>query len=123
MQTTPHLPRGALTTLALASALALTACDYLGVESTTQINDKKMAEGKAIGGACRYSSRALEDCYKLNPRAMKAAVFDGWKDMDAYMRENNIAPVAPTPEPPKADPNKADGDGESAAKEKAADKH
>jgi hypothetical protein len=123
MLTTPHLTRGALTTLALASTLALTACDYLGVESATQMNEKKSAEGKAIGGACRYSSRALEDCYKLNPKAMKAAVFDGWKDMDAYMRENNIAPVKPAPEPPKPDPNKADEDGEAAAKDKAADKH
>ena len=74
-------------------------------------------------GPAATPAPALEDCYKLNPKAMKAAVFDGWKDMDAYMRENNIAPVAPTPEPPKPDPNKVNEDGEAAAKDKAADKH
>ena len=26
----------------------------------------------------------------VNPKAPKALVFAGWKDMDAYMRENNI---------------------------------
>ncbi len=114
MTATARLPRSPLIALALASTLGLSACDYLGLESATQINDKKSAEGKAVGGACRYSARALEDCYKLNPKAMKAAVFEGWKDMDAYMRENNIAPVAPTPEPPKPDPDKADAETDAA---------
>ena len=47
-------------------------------------------EAKAIGGACRHALRGLEDCYMLNPKAAKASVFAGWKDMDAYMRENKI---------------------------------
>ena len=47
----------------------------------------------AIGGACRHSGRALEDCYKLNSKASKSAIYAGWRDMDAYMRENNIAIV------------------------------
>jgi hypothetical protein len=48
------------------------------------------AEAKAIGGACRHALRGLEDCYTLNPKAAKASVFAGWKDMDGYMRENKI---------------------------------
>ncbi len=82
----------------------LSGCDYLGVESASQMAEQKAAEGKAIGGACRHANRALEDCYTLNPRANKAAVFDGWREMDTYMRENNlpvIAPVMPSPNAPK----------------------
>ena len=32
----------------------------------------------------------------MNRRASKAAVYAGWRDMDAYMRENNIAVVKPS---------------------------
>jgi len=48
------------------------------------------AEAKAIGGACRYAQRGLEDCYTLNPKSAKAQVFAGWKEMDQYMRENKL---------------------------------
>ena len=37
--------------------------------------------------------RGLEDCYTLNPKASKALVFAGWKDMDEYMRSNKIEGV------------------------------
>ena len=47
------------------------------------------------GGACRHAGRAIEDCYALNKKADKAAVFAGWRDMNDYMRENKIEPVAP----------------------------
>lgn len=72
-------------------------------ESAGQVAEQKAAEGKAIGGACRHANRALEDCYRYNPKANKAAVFDGWKDMDVYMRENKLETIAPVtpPEPPK----------------------
>jgi predicted flap endonuclease-1-like 5' DNA nuclease len=73
--------------------LALAGCDQLGIENPAQIAAAKEAEGRAVGGACRHSGRALEDCYKLNPKAIKSAVFGGWRDMDAYMRENNIEVV------------------------------
>ena len=52
-------------------------------------------EGKAIGGACRQSGRALEDCFTLNPNAIKASVFNGWKDMNDYMTQNKIETVKP----------------------------
>jgi hypothetical protein len=70
--------------------LALAGCDQLGMENPAQLAAAKEAEGRAVGGACRHSGRALEDCYKLNPKALKSAVFGGWRDMDAYMRENSI---------------------------------
>ena len=51
------------------------------------------AEGRAIGSACRYSGRSLEDCYLLNPNASKAAVFAGWRDMNDYMMEHKMEVV------------------------------
>ncbi len=50
----------------------------------------KESEAKAVGGACRHAMRGLEDCFTLNPKATKAQVFAGWKEMDGYMRENKI---------------------------------
>ncbi len=80
---------------ALACGLLLSGCELLGIEDPARIEAAREAEGRAIGGGCRHSGRALEDCYKLNPRASKAAIFAGWRDMDAYMRENDIAVVPP----------------------------
>ena len=80
-------------------ALLLTACEQLGIEDPAKAAAAaaaaKEAEGKAIGGACRQTGRALEDCYALYPKAQKAAVFAGWRDMDGYMRENNIQTLLP----------------------------
>jgi len=80
--------------LALPLAFSLTACDQiqrqvLGEDPAAKAA-KQEAEGKAVGGACRHALRGLEDCYTLNPKASKAAVFAGWKEMDAYMRENKL---------------------------------
>jgi hypothetical protein len=74
----------------------LSACDQLGIETPDKINQRQEAEGKAIGAACRHAGRAIEDCYTLNPNANKAAAFEGWKEMNDYMRENKIDSVAPT---------------------------
>lgn len=73
----------------------LAGCEQLGIETPAQVAAARDAEGRAIGGACRHSGRALEDCYNLNKRASKAAIFSGWRDMDAYMRENAIEIVLP----------------------------
>ncbi|WP_230976192.1 hypothetical protein [Pseudothauera nasutitermitis] len=51
------------------------------------------SEGRAIGGACRHAGRSLEDCYALNPDAVKAAVFAGWRDMNDYMMEHKLQDV------------------------------
>lgn len=94
-------------TLTLASLLLLAplgGCDLLGIETATVVAAKREAEGKAIGGACRHAGRAIEDCYALNRKADKGAVFAGWREMNDYMRENQIAEVAPTLPPPGAAP-------------------
>lgn len=87
-------PALALPLLALAAGL-LAGCDMLGIESPAVQAARKEAEGKAIGSACRHAGRAIEDCYLLNKKAEKAAVFAGWKEMNDYMRENKIEEVAP----------------------------
>lgn len=69
---------------------------------------RRQAEGMAVGSGCRYSARPLEECYGMNPKMSKAAIFAGWRDMDAYMRENNIQAVAPESEVPEAKPKAAE---------------
>jgi len=87
-----------LTAIVLATTL-LAGCDMiagqLGIESPEKIAAAREADGKAIGGACRHAGRAIEDCYMMNKKADKASVFAGWRDMNDYMRENKIDPVAP----------------------------
>lgn len=83
----------------------LAGCDQLGIETPQKAIERQLAEAKAIGGACRHAMRAIEDCYTLNPKADKSAVFAGWREMDEYMRENKlegIAPVVPRPAPQAA---------------------
>jgi hypothetical protein len=82
-----------------AVALGLAGCDLLGIETASQVAARREAEGKAIGGACRHAARSIEACYEQNRRADKAAVFAGWREMNDYMRENQIEampPPAPT---------------------------
>ncbi len=101
----------------LLSTLCLLAsgCDQLGIESAATVLAKKEADGKATGGACRHAGRAIEDCYTLNKKTDKAAMYAGWREMSEYMRENKLEPVLPVilPEPPKPVPKPvpADGDG------------
>lgn len=76
-------------------ASVLPGCDQLGIDTPAAEAAREEAEGKAIGSACRQSGRALEDCYQINRRAPKAAIFSGWRDMDAYMRENKIEEIKP----------------------------
>jgi hypothetical protein len=82
-------------TLLLAAALLLSGCDLLGIESAQAVAERREADGKAVGGACRHAGRALEDCYALNRKADRAAVFAGWREMNDYMRENKIESVVP----------------------------
>jgi hypothetical protein len=80
---------------ALLLVTLLAGCEMLGIESTEKIAALKEGEGKAVGSACRQANRAIEDCFALNPRMQKAAVFGGWREMDEYMRENKLEAVAP----------------------------
>jgi hypothetical protein len=120
--------RPAVHAVLLAAAL-LAGCDMLGIESPEKVAAAREAEGKAVGSACRHAGRAIEDCYTLNRRIDKAAIFAGWRDMNDYMRENKIDTVppvllaqAPRPAPePKPEP-KADAKIDAkAADAKAAD--
>ena len=109
--------RPVLSALIVLVASTLAGCDQLGIESPEKIAAARTAEGAAIGGACRHAGRAIEDCYTLNKKADKAAIFAGWRDMNDYMRENKIEPVSPqldnpvttaSSKPPEADVPEAD---------------
>ncbi|GAA6143589.1 hypothetical protein [Hydrogenophaga sp. 5NK40-0174] len=91
-------------TICLISVTALLGgCDAVGIETVPQYNARKEAEGKAIGSACRHAVRSIESCFRSNPKAPKAAVFAGWKEMDSYMRENEVVGM-PTPPGEEASP-------------------
>lgn len=115
--------------LPVVTALLLAGCDQLGISTPAATAAKRDADAKAIGGACRHAGRAIEDCYRLNSKAEKAAVFAGWREMEEYMRENKLEAVVPVikPEPP-APPasaahakNKAKTSAEDADEEESAD--
>ncbi|WP_434064080.1 hypothetical protein [Roseateles aquae] len=117
-----HLLRLSLLVCPLA---LLSGCEQLGIDDPAKIAAAKEAEGKAVGSACRHASRAIEDCYTLNPKAQKAAVFTGWKEMDEYMRENKLEGITPVvPRPGAAKPEEPAEDKHSDAKpaEKTAEK-
>ncbi|WP_439518602.1 hypothetical protein [Hydrogenophaga sp.] len=98
METThPAMRHTVFTVCILSAAALLSGCEALGIESATLVNAKKEAEGKAIGSACRHAVRSIEDCFGSYPRAGKAAVFAGWKEMDEYMRENAIVGMPAEP--------------------------
>lgn len=130
----PDRPRSQVCTLFLAAALllGLPGCDViqqkLGIEAPAARAARLEAEGKAVGGACRQSGRAIEDCYSIYSWLPKAAIYDGWRDMDAYMRENRLAtvePQLPPPQPPgtkkKAPPPAEDAIAEPKAEVKNAE--
>jgi len=89
----------------LAAALLLAGCDQMKERAGFPDPARMEAEGKAIGGACRHAGRGLEDCYRLNPEASKAAIYAGWKEMNEYMAKNNLVVVEPST-PPEAAPDK-----------------
>jgi hypothetical protein len=97
--------RSTIFSLLFPAILVLTGCDQvnqqLGLEDPAKKEARQEAEGKAIGSACRHSGRAIEDCYAIYTWVPKAAVFAGWQEMDAYMRDNNIETVAPQLPPPE----------------------
>jgi len=105
--------------------LALGACEQLGLEDPAKIAANREAEGKAVGSACRQTARPLEECYALSPKAQKAAIFAGWREMDAYMRENKIEDTTvpkPGDKADQANPAESKASSEKAASGKAAAK-
>jgi hypothetical protein len=94
--------------LILFVALLLSACDQLGLGPDPRIAQKE-ADAKAVGAACRNGLRGIEDCYALNKGVNKAAIYAGWLEMDAYMRENKLEGqraevVVPAAAPPASAP-------------------
>ena len=73
----------------LLLAGALSGCDIPGL-GADPAELKLAADSKATGAACRHALRGIEDCYLLNPKGSKTAIYDGWKEMDVYMRENKL---------------------------------
>jgi hypothetical protein len=88
-------PSDLLRSASVLAVCLLAGCDMLGIESVEKVAAAREADGKAIGGACRHAGRAIEDCFAIYRKADRAAVFTGWRDMNDYMRENKIEPVAP----------------------------
>lgn len=74
----------------LSIVLMLSGCDKVEALLADPKVAQRIADSKAIGSACRYGMRSIEDCYAKNEKASKAAIFDGWKEMDQYMRDNKI---------------------------------
>jgi hypothetical protein len=116
---------------AMAPVVLSTGCDaiqqQLGIASPAAKAAHDDADGRAVGGACRQSGRAIEDCYAIYSWLPRASIYEGWRDMDAYMRENNLETIAPQlppvqPPPPPQPRRKAKSVGGSASAEKAADK-
>jgi hypothetical protein len=73
----------------LLAALLLAGCEIPSLPPDPKVVARE-AESKAIGAACRFAMRGIEDCYILNEKAIKNAMFEGWKDMDEYMREHKL---------------------------------
>ncbi len=88
-----------LLTLTIALTL-LSGCERLYERAGLPNPAKMEAEGRAIGSACRHAGRGLEDCFTLNPNAPKAAIFEGWKEMNEYMMKHNMQAMPPQFESP-----------------------
>lgn len=82
-----------------ALTLLLAGCDLATLMADPK-EAQREADARAIGSACRHGLRSLEDCYALNEKASKAAVFAGWKEMDQYMRDNKIEGIVPVGKKP-----------------------
>ena len=106
--------------LPLAILTTLAGCDQLGLEPASVTAARQEADGKAVGAACRHGGRAIEDCFTLNKRVDKAAIYAGWRDMDDYMRENKLEAVPATLTAGAG--GKKSSDGDDAAPDAAAEK-
>ena len=94
----PQIPVLTFRLLIAATVLLLAGCEIPGLGPDPRVLQRE-ADAKAIGSACRHGLRSIEDCYVLNPKSPKAAIFEGWKSMDVYMRKNSIEGVTATMSP------------------------
>lgn len=89
-----HLLTTLTLTATLSATLLLAGCDLEALLADPKIAQRE-ADAKAVGGACRHGLRSIEDCYSLNEKSSRAAIFAGWKEMDQYMRDNKIEGIVP----------------------------
>lgn len=112
--------------LTLPFLLTFAGCDIvqqqMGIEDLNAKAARVEAEGKAVGGACRHSGRAIEDCYAIYHWLPKAPIFAGWQEMDTYMRTNKIESVEPQLPPPAPPGTRRKPAEEPAANAKPAEK-
>jgi len=90
--------------LALPALFALSGCDMLGLETPGMAAQRQAQEAHAVGAACRHAVRSIEDCFAANPRMSRAAIFEGWREMDQHMRDNEIPGMPQQPVPAVANP-------------------
>lgn len=116
--------RHVISLVCLMAPFALVGCDQLGIETPKKAAERQLEESKAVGGACRQAMRAIEDCYTLNPKADKTGMYEGWREMDEYMRENKlegIKPVIPVPPPSQPAAKKRKSSEDDASSDDSAD--
>ena len=105
----PESTGNAMRAFLIGTALlfGLTGCDVIqqrmGIVDPATKAAQAEADGRAVGGACRQSGRAIEDCYSIYSWLPKAPIYEGWRDMDTYMRDNKMETVEPQL-PPVAPP-------------------
>lgn len=110
----------------LFGSLLLSACgDQVAavLEGQEARAERYHEEGKAVGNACRHAGRAIEDCYTIYNWLPRSGIFEGWREMDKYMRKyslEGVKPILPPPENPHA-PKKEDPPKKK--KKKSADKN
>lgn len=132
MNISPHprlFPRRASLLFLLIFSYALSGCEAVlspfGYENPAK-KAAREADAKAVGSACRHSGRAIEDCFSVYHWLPREFIFTGWREMDNYMRENEIQtvepqlppalpppPPPPPPEPPAKKKKKKKVEGES----------
>lgn len=119
--------------IAAALLTSLAGCDMIqqqmGIEDPAAKAARNDADGKAVGGACRQSGRAIEDCYSIYAWLPKSSIYEGWRDMDAYMRDNKLETIEPqlppvsAPGTKKKVPSAEETAAASANKKPATEKH
>jgi len=88
----------------LPALLLLSGCEMLGLETPGMVTQRQAAEARAVGAACRHAVRSIEDCFASNPRMSRAEIFEGWREMDQHMRDNDIPGMPQQPAAPAAAP-------------------
>lgn len=92
-----------LKTLAILTfPLLISGCELMDELTGENLKREQVKNSQAIGSACRQAGRNIETCYEINPKAIKSAIVEGWKEMDVYMRDNKLA-VQPTEKLPNKD--------------------